>query len=158
MKKYIFGIIIAIIAIVLIIIGVYFYNIHNNQKILENENNQVEVLKGVYEDLINSFGFENSYVILNENCFKNIITDVEFSDENKQKLKQVEIINDTYDFKYEIFAKYNKENSSLSLEIKEIDNNLMTGTQKYKLYVENGAIQFKRDGVGKFINTSPVNV
>ena len=158
MKKYIFGIIISIIAIVLIIIGVYFYNIHNNQKILENENNQVEVLKGVYEDLINSFGFENSYVILNENCFKNIITDVEFSDENKQKLKQVEIINDTYDFKYEIFAKYNKENSSLSLEIKEIDNNLMTGTQKYKLYVENGAIQFKRDGVGKFINTSPVNV
>ena len=44
MKKYIFGIIISIIAIVLIIIGVYFYNIHNNQKILENENNQVEVL------------------------------------------------------------------------------------------------------------------
>lgn len=126
MKKYIFGIIISIIAIVLIIIGVYFYNIHNNQKILENENNQVEVLRQIYGEYINSFELEESNIILNEDCFKNIITDVEFSDENKEKLKQLERTSETYEFRYEISSTYSKKTSNLILEIKEMDEGLMT--------------------------------
>lgn len=158
MKKYIFGIIIAIIAIVLIIIGVYFYNIHNNQKILENENNQVEVLRQIYGEYINSFELEESNIILNEDCFKNIITDVEFSDENKEKLKQLERTSETYEFRYEISSTYSKKTSNLILEIKEMDEGLMTGTQKYRLYVKDGKIQFEKEDIGQITNSMPANI
>ena len=158
MKKYIFGIIIAIIAIVLIIIGVYFYNIHNNQKILENENNQVEVLRQIYGEYINSFELEESNIILNEDCFKNIITDVEFSDENKEKLKQLERTSDTYDFRYEISSTYSDKTSNLIVEIKEMDEVLMNGRQKYRLYVEDGKIKFESNGLGQITNSMPANI
>lgn len=158
MKKYIFGIIIAIIAIVLIIIGVYFYNIHNNQKILENENNQVEVLRQIYGEYINSFELEESNIILNEDCFKNIITDVEFSDENKEKLKQLERTSETYEFRYEISSTYSKKTSNLIVEIKEMDEGLMNGSQKYRLYVEDGKIKFESNGLGQITNSMPANI
>ena len=158
MKKYIFGIIISIIAIVLIIIGVYFYNIHNNQKILENENNQVEVLRQIYGEYINSFELEESNIILNEDCFKNIITDVEFSDENKEKLKQLERTSDTYDFRYEISSTYSDKTSNLIVEIKEMDEGLMNGSQKYRLYVEDGKIKFESNGLGQITNSMPANI
>lgn len=158
MKKYIFGIIISIIAIVLIIIGVYFYNIHNNQKILENENNQVEVLRQIYGEYINSFELEESNIILNEDCFKNIITDVEFSDENKEKLKQLERTSDTYDFRYEISSTYSDKTSNLIVEIKEMDEGLMNGRRKYRLYVEDGKIKFESNGLGQITNSMPANI
>lgn len=158
MKKYILGIIIVIIIIALLIGGIYLYNVQNNKKILENENNQVEVLRQIYGEYINSFELEESNIILNEDCFKNIITDVEFSDENKEKLKQLERTSDTYDFRYEISSTYSDKTSNLIVEIKEMDEGLMNGSQKYRLYVEDGKIKFESNGLGQITNSMPANI
>ena len=158
MKKYILGIIIVIIIIALVISGIYLYNVQNNKKILESEENQVEVLRKIYGEYIDSFSLEGSNIILNENCFKNIITDVEFSDENKEKLRQLERTSETYDFRYEISSTYSEKTSNLILEIKEMDNGLMTGTQKYRLYVKDGKIQFEKEDIGQITNSMPANI
>lgn len=158
MKKYILGIIIVIIIIALVISGIYLYNVQNNKKILESEENQVEVLRQIYGEYINSFDLDGSNIILNENCFKNIITDVEFSDENKEKLKQLERTSETYEFRYEISSTYSKKTSNLILEIKEMDEGLMTGTQKYRLYVKDGKIQFEKEDIGQITNSMPANI
>lgn len=157
MKKYIIWIIISIIVIVAIAFGIYFFNMKNIEKILEDENNQVNALKGVYEDFLGRLNLEEDNIILDESCLRNIISGVEFSDENKEKLKEVEKINEEYEFAYDLSLKYNVQTSILTLKLEEKNHGLMTSTQSYKLSVKNGAIVYETDGVGETINTSPVS-
>lgn len=157
MKKYIIWIIISIIVIVAIAFGIYFFNMKNIEKILEDENNQVNALKGVYENFLGRLNLEEDNIILDESCLRNIISGVEFSDENKEKLKEVEKINEEYEFAYDLSLKYNVQTSILTLKLEEKNHGLMTSTQSYKLSVKNGAIVYETDGVGETINTSPVS-
>lgn len=155
MKKYIIGAIVVIVIIVTVICDIFLINSHN-KTILEDENNQVNTLKKVYEDFLSNFNLEEDNIILDATCLKNIINGVEFSDENKEKLKEVEKINDEYDFEYTLSLTYNEKNSTLTLKLEEKERALMTSTQSYKLYVKDDAIVYERDGFGETINTSSI--
>ncbi len=155
MKKYIVWIIIAIIVIVAVAFGIYFLYMKNNEKILEDENNQVNALKAVYEDFLGNFNLEEDNIILDESCLKNIVSGVEFNNENKEKLEEVEKINDEYNFEYDLSSTYNAKTYILTLKLEEKDDGLTATTQSYKLAVKDGTIVYERYGLGETVNRLP---
>ncbi len=123
-------------------------NFHDksNMELLSNNSNQTEALKCIYEDFLNGFNMNNKNLYLDENCFKNFITGKEFEEKNKIILKSIEINNEEYEFSYKIFSKYDDKNSTLLISLERQDGNQIS-EQKYRIYVENNAIKYKKYGM-----------
>jgi len=87
MKKYIFIIILLVVVIIAAIFT--FSHVQNNlDKVLKDENIQVDTLIDIYKDAIERNKIDN--LILGESALKNIITNKNFKDENILKIKSIE--------------------------------------------------------------------
>lgn len=148
MKKYMILICLIIIFVVTNIIGIKIYSQYHKEKILKDENRQVEVLKNIIEDFKTAFNFENDNIYLDETCFKNLINDIEYSLENIKILKQGEQINNEYEFLYTMYFKYNLKEDILTITLKD-NKAKRIYLQRYKLDVKDKEIIFERFGMSE---------
>ena len=91
----------------LVVISVIFiFNTNNVNKLLENEENQIKALTGIYQDFINGFNTENINIVLDSSALKNILTNKEFKEENIISLKNIEKSYENSQVTYTIYAIY----------------------------------------------------
>lgn len=161
MKKHIIliMIIILIVSIISIFCFVYFgINNYNRQKfeILKNEDNQVNILKNIYEDFFNEFKiYDSGNITLDKSCLTNIIDNTQFNDNNIEKLKELEKSNVENEFIYTLYLEYDKENSILTLTLKE-SHGIQEYRMRYRLYVKGNNINYETYGLTETMHISPV--
>ncbi|MBQ8380170.1 MAG: hypothetical protein IJX34_05060 [Clostridia bacterium] len=146
MKKYI--ILTCIIIIVLVISIVSLRNYMQYNKILSDENKQVDVLKDIIGDFKNAFSLENMNIYLDESSLKNLIDNVKYTDNNIEKLRTCEVINDNNSLEYIMYFKYAPKENILTITLKEKQSERMY-LQRYKLDVKDNKITFERLGTSE---------
>lgn len=137
-----------------IYLGIKYYHIQI-LNVLKNENNQVDILKDMYENFLNGinvYGSESIY--LDHTCLTNIIDNTKFNDNNIKKLKELEKNNVEHKLIYILYSEYNKENSILKLTLKET-HGIQEYNIKYKLYVKENKIKYEVDGYMETMFTTP---
>ena len=157
MKK--INILIALI-ILFICIALVFFLINNYKKqqieTLKNENNQVSVLNSIYKDFFNNFKvYDSGNISLDKSCLTNFVTNTNFNDNNIKKLKELERNNIENEFFYTLYLEYNKENSILTLTLKE-ERGIVRHSVKYKLYVKGDSIEYETYGNVETFHTTPI--
>ncbi len=152
MKKKYF--IILILILIVIILGVILMGIKklNNKdidkEVFKNEDNQVTALVDIYNDFFNSFNMEEHNIYLDQSCYKNLITGEEFTQENKQILKQFEKGKSDNTFENIVYISYNSDDEIITIEMNSkvinSDSNSSSHKQRYKLYTDDNKIIFER--------------
>lgn len=132
----------------LVVISVIFiFNTNNVNKLLENEENQIKALTGIYQDFINGFNTENINIVLDSSALKNILTNKEFKEENIISLKNIEKSYENSQVTYTISTQYTSSTKILTVKIVRTGyEHNMSVIQKYKLDSKNGEIIFERNG------------
>ncbi len=150
-KKYFIILILILIVIILgvILIGVKKLNNKDiDKEVLKNEDNQVTALVDIYNDFFNSFNMEEHNIYLDKSCYKNLITGEEFTQENKEILKQFEKEKAENTFENIIYISYNSDDDIITIEMNSkvinSDNNSSSHKQRYKLYTNDNKITFER--------------
>lgn len=142
------SIIILIIIIALVLAMIFIFGTNNYDKLIKNENVQIAVLSNIYKDVLTTINTNDGNISLDTSALKNIITNEEFSESNSLKLKNIEKIDEDKKITYTIYTKYLEETHTISIEIIQDDIGYMKHTQEYKLYYEDGKINFERNGEG----------
>ncbi len=142
------SIIILIIIIALVLAMIFIFGTNNYDKLIKNENVQIAVLSNIYKDVLTTINTNDGNISLDTSALKNIITNEEFSESNSLKLKNIEKIDEDKEITYTIYTKYLEETHTISIEIIQDDIGYMKHTQEYKLYYEDGKINFERNGEG----------
>ena len=140
--------IILIIIIALVLAMIFIFGTNNYDKLIKNENVQIAVLSNIYKDVLTTINTNDGNISLDTSALKNIITNEEFSESNSLKLKNIEKIDEDKEITYTIYTKYLEETHTISIEIIQDDIGYMKHTQEYKLYYEDGKINFERNGEG----------
>ena len=128
--------IIIILAIILTYIGIEV----NKQKInniIEDEAKQVQTLKAIYKDFLKNC---DGNILLDKSTLKNIITGNNFSEENKNTLKQIETNLGNSHFTYTLYINYNTNTRVLKLTLEGTDTSIFSTS--YKLNVKNSNITY----------------
>lgn len=116
-----------------------------NNEILKNENIQIELLKKIYTNFIESNNKNNDNIILDNTALRNLLTKETFSEEHQYLLKQIGA-KENPDFTYILSLTYNIDSKILKLTLME-ENGLETIIQKYKLNIKNNNLVFEPTGI-----------
>lgn len=133
-------IIVGIITVTLILL-----NTQNKlDKILEDENVQVNTLIKIYKDVIEKNVLEidkEANIILDESTLKNIVTGENFTDENIIKIKSVERNDKNSEITYTLYkSSYSKNFTIITVVSSDGEDRR---TVKYKFYVKDGNVEFE---------------
>lgn len=139
--------IIIILAIILTYIGIEV----NKQKInniIEDEAKQVQTLKAIYKDFLKNC---DGNILLDKSTLKNIITGNNFSEENKNILKQIETNLGNSHFTYTLYINYNTNTRVLTLTLEGTDTSIFSTS--YKLNVKNSNITYTPASISNLSTT-----
>lgn len=139
--------IIIILAIILTYIGIEV----NKQKInniIEDEAKQVQTLKAIYKDFLKNC---DGNILLDKSTLKNIITGNNFSEENKNTLKQIETNLGNSHFTYTLYINYNTNTRVLKLTLEGTDTSIFSTS--YKLNVKNSNITYTPASISNLSTT-----
>lgn len=139
--------IIIILAIILTYIGIEV----NKQKInniIEDEAKQVQTLKAIYKDFLKNC---DGNILLDKSTLKNIITGNNFSEENKNILKQIETNLGNSHFTYTLYINYNINTRVLKLTLEGTDTSIFSTS--YKLNVKNSNITYTPASISNLSTT-----
>ncbi len=136
------------VVIVLAILVIFSCSKNSIDKLIEDEDVQVNTLINVYRDVLDIVNSDDINIVLDESSLKNIITNEKFKEENILKLKNVEKSIENSQRIYTLSVQYSKSTHVLTVNITESGIGNMKKTQKYKLDVKNGKINYQRDGQG----------
>lgn len=139
--------IIIILAIILTYIGIEV----NKQKInniIEDEAKQVQTLKAIYKDFLKNC---DGNILLDKSTLKNIITGNNFSEENKNILKQIETNLGNSHFTYTLYINYNINTRVLKLTLEGTDTSIFSTS--YKLNVKNSIITYTPASISNLSTT-----
>lgn len=139
--------IIIILAIILTYIGIEV----NKQKInniIEDEAKQVQTLKAIYKDFLKNC---DGNILLDKSTLKNIITGNNFSEENKNILKQIETNLGNSHFTYTLYINYNTNTRVLKLTLEGTDTSIFSTS--YKLNVKNSNITYTPASISNLSTT-----
>lgn len=143
MKKYIF-IIITLLVVVIIAAIFTFSHVQNNlEKVLKDENIQVDTLIDIYKDAIERNKIDN--LILGESALKNIITNENFKDENILKIKSIEKNDADSKEIYTLYVSYSQSKQIVTVTTID-DDARRKNTNEYKLYIKNGKLEVENKG------------
>lgn len=143
MKKYIF-IIITLLVVVIIAAIFTFSHVQNNlDKVLKDENIQVDTLIDIYKDAIERNKIDN--LILGESALKNIITNENFKDENILKIKSIEKNDADSKEIYTLYVSYSQSKQIVTVTTID-DDSRRKNTNEYKLYIKNGKLEVENKG------------
>ena len=133
-------------------------NSYKKQKIetLKNEDKQVNVLNSIYKEFFNnSKVYDSGNILLDKSCLTNFVNNADFNDNNTKKLKELERNNVKNKFFYTLYLEYDKENSILTLTLKE-EHDIVRHNIKYKLYVKGNSIEYETYGNEETFHTTPI--
>ena len=139
--------IIIILAIILTYIGIEV----NKQKInniIEDEAKQVQTLKAIYKDFLKNC---DGNILLDKSTLKNIITGNNFSEENKNIIKQIETNLGNSHFTYTLYINYNINTRVLKLTLEGTDTSIFSTS--YKLNVKNSNITYTPASISNLSTT-----
>ena len=139
--------IIIILAIILTYIGIEV----NKQKInniIEDEAKQVQTLKAIYKDFLKNC---DGNILLDKSTLKNIITGNNFSEENKNILKQIETNLGNSHFTYTLYINYNTNTRVLKLTLEGTDTSIFSTS--YKLNFKNSNITYTPASISNLSTT-----
>ncbi len=138
------ALVILLILVIILIVSKMYIN-RRNEEIMSSEGNQIIVLNKLYREFLsNSIDKSDVTIILNDSALRNIVTKQPFSEENINKLKEIEIQSENPSNIYTLYAKIGGKFIELTL----IDENNTIEVQKYELYINNGNIEYKKSGEG----------
>lgn len=146
-KNYIVILVCILLVVASILFIIFSFNTKSIDKLIEDENIQVETLNNVYKDMLSKVNTDNANIILDQSSLKNILTGEELTQENISKLKELEK-NSESEEKYILYTKYSKETYTLILEVIGSGVGNTKTTQKYKLEVKDGDLVYVIDGEG----------
>lgn len=127
-------IIVGIIAVTLVVL-----NFQNKlDKLIDDENVQVDTLINIYKDIIEKNSEKN--IILDESALKNMVTRENFKEENILKLKNVENKSESSEDTYLLQMSYSKHFVTVTI-ISNDGKERSTG--KYKLYIKDKKVEFE---------------
>ncbi len=109
---------ICILLAIIVIFGV-FYIIRTN-KVLTDEDKQVEVLCQIYDYFLKEY--DDSNIALDESAFRNFKTNEKFNNENIEKLKQYEKTIPDSQKSYTLFVSGNPYVNIINLMLKDSNN------------------------------------
>ncbi len=132
----------------LILIAMLLFNKNNINRLLKDEDIQVDMLFEIYNNMLNEYNIDNINVVLDESALKNLLTNEEYKEENILKLKRIEKNIEDSDSIYTISMQYSKKTYMLTIDITKSKGSYMKTTQKYKLEVKDGKITYQRNGQG----------
>lgn len=122
---------ILVIVIIFILSSFFIFQIYK-QRVLKNDNNQIEILC----EIINDMTKDNENIQLNKSAVTNFITKKEYSD--KSNLIILENKNED-GIKFNISVNYNEKERILSVTK---ENETYSYTQRYKLFVKLEKIEY----------------
>lgn len=127
----------AVVAVVAVAIIILLFNSNKVEKLLEDENVQVELLVSIYKEMIAPL--VNTNIVLDESVLKNILTNEKLSEENIIKLKELEKNIEGSDT-FILEAKYLKKTHTIYLNFVDTRDNVKVRSFKYKIDVSNGKL------------------
>lgn len=136
--------IIILIAICVIIFGLWIvFKSNSIDKLIEDENVQVDTLINIYKDVVERNKEAN--IILGESALKNIITKENFTDENTLKIKSVEKNSAEFNVTCSLYKSYSKSKHVVTVTVIG-DDGKTRNTEEYKLYVKDGKVEVEHKG------------
>ena len=124
---------------------------NNFDKIIKNENAQVDVLLELFEETLSVVNPENVNLILDESALNNFVTHESFTEENVSKLKQIEKSIENTQIIYKLGVDYAEDTNILTINISDNEGKY-SHIQNYKLNVKDGKIIYETEGPGTTIN------
>ncbi len=140
----------AVVVVIIAVVAILLFNSNKVERLLKDENVQVELLASMYKDML-KFN-DDANIVLDESALKNILTNEKFSEENTSKLKEFE--KDMESSRTLILkVTYAKKTHTLYLSLTDTRNNIKVESSQYKIDVSNGKLVYK-SGIGHtvFIN------
>lgn len=151
MKKVIIICVVSFIIIAIIVTAVFIVVHNRTNKILCDNQNQVDALSKMYEEFINdSINTDESNVELSNSTLRNFVTKKAFEDEQIEKLKEVERNFENAQNDYVLTLKYNSRDKIIILNISSKSNAHIV-EQEYLLKVQNGKIEYEEYGNGTVV-------
>lgn len=148
-NRIIFIALLLIFIVIIVLISIFF--IRNNEKnILLSNDNQVDVLIEIYNDFISSMNI-NDNIILSDNTLKNIITGERFDEENIERLRKFEDKKDNSNNPYTLSIEFFPKTNILNVTISRNKYGYESKSQKYKLSIKNGKINYEQFGEGTIV-------
>ena len=142
---------IVLICVVVCIACITFAFRSNFENKLKEEEAQIELVTKIYKEFMDKkVDADKDNVSLDESALKNIATGEDLSESGLNNLKKnVEIKNEDAGFNYILSVKYSNKTDRLVVTLtRDTDANLgaYTATQKYKIYIKDGKLEYKIDG------------
>ncbi len=140
---------IVLICVVVCIACITFAFRSNFENKLKEEEAQIELVTKIYKDFMDGIVDANKdSVVLDESALKNIATGEALSESGLKNLKKnVEIKNDKSGFNYILSAKYSNKTDRIVVTLtRDADASIGVFTQKYKIYIKDGKLEYKIDG------------
>lgn len=151
MKKNMIILIGIIIVVVFVLLFILQVRSNNFDKIIKNENAQVDVLLELFEETLSVVNPENVNLILDESALNNFVTHESFTEENVSKLKQIEKSIENTQIIYKLGVDYAEDTNILTINISDNEGKY-SHIQNYKLNVKDGKIIYETEGPGTTIN------
>lgn len=151
MKKNIIILIGIIIVVVFVLLFILQVRSNNFDKIIKNENAQVDVLLELFEETLSVVNPENVNLTLDESALNNFVTHESFTEENVSKLKQIEKSIENTQIIYKLGIDYAEDTNILTINISDNEGKY-SHIQNYKLNVKDGKIIYETEGPGTTIN------
>ena len=140
------------ISIIITLLTLYKFHTNNVNKLLEDEEKQVEILDKIYQDFIKNFNTEYINIKLDESALKNILTNDNFNEDNITKLKNIEKKYENSQVTYTLSIQYSYSTQELNVKfVRSGYEPKMQATQKYKIYTQNDEIIYDRVGYGTIL-------
>ena len=151
MKKNIIILIGIIIVVAFVLLFILQVRSNNFDKIIKNENAQVDVLLELFEETLSVVNPENVNLILDESALNNFVTHESFTEENVSKLKEIEKSIENTQIIYKLGVDYAEDTNILTINISDNEGKY-SHIQNYKLNVKDGKIIYETEGPGTTIN------
>ena len=151
MKKNIIILIGIIIVVAFVLLFILQVRSNNFDKIIKNENAQVDVLLELFEETLSVVNPENVNLTLDESALNNFVTHESFTEENVSKLKQIEKSIENTQIIYKLGVDYAEDTNILTINISDNEGKY-SHIQNYKLNVKDGKIIYETEGPGTTIN------
>lgn len=151
MKKNIIILIGIIIVVAFVLLFILQVRSNNFDKIIKNENAQVDVLLELFEETLSVVNPENVNLTLDESALNNFVTHESFTEENVSKLKEIEKSIENTQIIYKLGVDYAEDTNILTINISDNEGKY-SHIQNYKLNVKDGKIIYETEGPGTTIN------
>lgn len=132
---------IVIIFVICILLGIILKQ-NNDLKTLKSNDKQIKFLSDLYKDFLSEAEIKEDEVILLESALKNIVTRESFDNKEVNEINKDATMIDNE--KYEMSLEYFPKNRTITLSLKGKDGTNIW--QKYKLYIYNQEIKYKKIG------------